>query len=138
MTILNSNNKLFFELIRVAVNTLVCLSKLPSESEWRELYSMVKMQSMLGVCFAGIRRCKVQHQSPPKILYMQWMGIAVKIQQRNEMLNTRCMELQSRLMADGFKNCILKCQGIAQLYREELNALRQLGDIDVLWTDSLT
>lgn len=49
-------NKLFFELIRVAIGNAVCLSHTPNADEWGELYAMTKKQSLVGVCFAGVQR----------------------------------------------------------------------------------
>ena len=44
----------------------------------------------------------------PEMLYLTWMGMAAKIQQRNETFNRQCVELQKRLSADGFRNYIMK------------------------------
>ena len=91
-----------------------------------------KKQSLIGVCFAGVQRLQKQYQSPPEILYLQWMGMAAKIQQRNQRMNKHCAELISRLEKEGFKACILKGQGVGALYAHHLADLRQPGDIDVL------
>lgn len=66
----------------------------------------------------------------PQKLYYQWLGAAVQIRQRNELMNLRCVELQSKLSSCRFKSTILKGQGIAALYGE-LKYFRQPGDIDV-------
>lgn len=73
----------------------------------------------------------MQQQAPDEMLYLTWMGMAAKIQQRNEVVNRQCAELQARLSADGFRSCILKGQGVAQVYPESLRDLRQSGDIDI-------
>lgn len=127
-------NELFFELIQVAIGCRVCLSHSPSAEEWGELYAMAKKQSLVGICFAGVQRLKVQVQTPEEILYLTWLGLAAKIQQRNEVLNRQCVDLQKRLSADGVQSAILKGQGVGQLYAEHLRGLRQSGDIDV-WGD---
>ena len=124
-------NKLFFELIQVAIGTRICLSHTPSADEWGELYAMAKKQSLVGVCFAGVQKLQTQRQEPPEMLYLTWMGMAAKIQQRNEVVNRQCAELQAKLSADGFKSCILKGQGVALMYPEHIKGLRQSGDIDV-------
>ena len=123
--------KLFYELIQVAVGSRVCLSRAPSEKEWGEFYAVAKKQSLVGVCFAGVQRLQLQEQCPPEMLYLTWMGMAAKIQQRNDVVNRQCAELQANLSADGLDACILKGQGVAQSYDESLRALRQSGDIDV-------
>lgn len=134
-------NRLFFDLIKVSIGKAGCLSHSPSADEWSELYAMAKKQSLVGVCFAGLQRFVGQQQEPPEMLYLTWMGMAAKIQQRNEVVNRQCVDLQKRLSADGFRSCILKGQGNAALYKVSkasnefhvssgLSLLRQSGDID--------
>lgn len=131
----------FFELIRVALGNADRLSHIPKE--WQMLYDMAKKQSLVGICFAGVQ--KALYSSPlkgedpsvigmPEMLYLTWMGMAAKIQQRNEVVNQRCLELQRMLSKDGISNCVLKGQGLAKLYSGHLCNLRQSGDIDV-WCD---
>ena len=95
--------KLFFELVQVALGVRQSLSHSPSADEWGELYSMAKKQSLIGVCFAGVHRLQQQRMEPPKMLYMTWMGMAAMIQQRNEVLNRRCVELQAKLSGDSVR-----------------------------------
>ena len=147
---------LFLDLIRVSIGTAGCLSRTPSETEWGELYAMAKKQSLVGVCFAGVQKLQLHSQEPPKMLYLTWMGMAAKIQQRNETVNRQCVELQAKLSADGFRSYIMKGQAVAVLYQcgvkkgsfsadamkaakpsadssegSDLSALRQSGDIDI-------
>lgn len=140
---MNDKNKLFFELIQVALSTRICLSHTPSADEWGELYAMAKKQSLVGVCFAGIQKLvdseKEDYCGMSELQYLTWMGMAAKIQQRNEVVNRQCAELQARLSADGFRNYIMKGQAMGSLYKlgaecgelRDLSALRQSGDIDV-------
>ena len=121
----------FFELIQVAIGTRICLSHTPRVDEWGELYAMAKKQSLVGVCFAGVQRLQAQRQEPPEMLYLTWMGMAAKIQQRNEIVNQQCVQLGERLEVNGYSYAVLKGQGIAQLYADNLRGLRQSGDIDV-------
>ena len=131
----SSKEGLFLELVKVAIGDAVCLSRTPSADEWGDLYSFAKKQSLVGVCFAGVQKLHLQRQEPPEMLYLTWMGMAAKIQQRNEVVNRQCVELQKLLAVDGFRSCILKGQGIATLYGDGLRLLRQSGDIDV-WVDA--
>ena len=132
--------QLFFELIQVALGTQICLSHTPTADEWGGLYAMAKKQSLVGVCFAGVQKLVEQRQELPEMLYFTWMGMAAMIQQRKEVVNRQCVELQKRLSVDGFRSYILKGQGNSALYRasyvndndnENLCLLRQSGDIDV-------
>lgn len=131
-------NKLFFEILRVAIGIQECLSYSPSEEEWKELYAIAKKQSLIGVCFAGVQRLQEQQQAPTstgsaqaEMLYLTWMGMAAKIQQRNEVVNHQCVEVQKMLTDKGFRSCIFKGQANASLYSKNLETLRQSGDIDI-------
>lgn len=133
--------ELFFELIRVSIGTADCLSHTPNADEWGKLYDIAKKQSLVGVCFAGVQKTlsssPLKGENPsvigmPEMLYLKWMGMAAKIQHRNEVVNRQCLELQKRLRVDGFRSCVLKGQGVAYFYSGELKGLRQSGDIDIL------
>lgn len=126
--------QLFFELLRVAIKVQNTLSRIPSAEEWDKLYRMSKKQSLVGISFAGIQRVveyeKIYHCGMPELLYFTWMGMAAKIQQRNEVVNRQCVELQEKFSADGFRSYIMKGQAVGSLYGQ-IGLLRQSGDIDV-------
>lgn len=122
-------NNLFFELIQVALGVRVCLSHSPTAEEWRMLYDIAMKQSLVGVCFAGVQRLQ-QQQTPPEMLYLTWMGMAAKIQQRNEIMNGYTHKALTYFRAKGFPCQVLKGQGVAKLYGS-LSGLRQSGDVDV-------
>ena len=130
--------KLFFELIQVALGARPCLSRTPSLKEWQMLYDMAKKQSLVGVCFAGVQRlcdsASENYCGMSEIQYLTWMGMAAKIQQRNQVVDEQCTQLQAKFSVDGVPSRILKGQGVANLYGEQLHGLRQSGDID-LWLD---
>lgn len=146
-------NQLFLELTRVALHKQNSLSHTPSAKEWEYLYQIANKQALLGVCYYAVQRLIKQEQSVniPEAVRMQWLGMTVQIQQRNEVLNRRCAELQNMLNDAGFRSCILKGQSIAKLYnlvldfnfnkddnrdhgnnpKYNLGFYRQSGDIDV-------
>lgn len=132
-------NNLFFELIQVAIGTRIHLSRTPSEAEWGELYAMAKKQSLVGICFAGVQRLQQQRQSPEsmsdkgEMLYLTWMGMAAKIQQRNEVMNKYTEKTVGYFKSKGVACSILEGQAVAKLYGD-LAGLRQSGDVDV-WLD---
>lgn len=128
--------ELFLELIRLSIGTGSSLTRHPSVEEWVMLYKMSMKQSLLGVCFVGVRRYMVSVEQRgekliiPLKLYYKWLGAAAQIQKMNEQMNQRCEELQVILSSSGFMSSILKGQGVAALYGE-LSLYRQPGDIDV-------
>ncbi|MCM1372609.1 MAG: nucleotidyltransferase family protein [Bacteroides sp.] len=128
-------NELFFELIRVAIGNLSSLSRQPSPKEWTALYDIAKKQSLVGICFAGMQGlCNTDAEDycgMPEVLYLTWMGMAAKIQQRNEKVNRQCVEVQKMIEKEGFQTFIMKGQGNSALYNDNLQMLRQSGDIDI-------
>lgn len=150
---MTETDNLFFELIRVAIGTQESLSRLPKAGEWGELYKMANKQSLIGVCFAGLQRLGADADEGfarigmSEMQYLTWMGVTANIQRKNEAVDEQCVALQKRLSADGFRSCILKGQGVGQLYTSHstnsgqadssaqvpsnLLGLRQSGDIDI-------
>lgn len=125
---------LLFELIRVTIGRQNGFSRIPPSEEWLELYELSQKHAIAGVAFAGVRKLQENGLSIPADLYWEWLGLAPQVQQRNEVMNAHCVEACNILQQAGFKTCILKGQGVAQLYGSELSMLRQSGDID-LWVD---
>lgn len=129
--------KTFFELIQVAIGTRICLSQTPSADEWGEMYQMVKKQSLVGICFAGVKKLQLLETSGTieplnlsELQYFTWLGMAAKIQQRNEVVDQQCKELWNVLHRAGLDAAVMKGQAIG-CYYGELSQLRQSGDIDV-------
>lgn len=135
----SSMDKLFYELIQVSVGSRTVLSRVPSLSEWQMLYDLSEKQSLIGICFCGVQRIyndnRYQAANLPKTLRMQWLGIAVKIHNRNEELNKQCVIIQQQFKEAGFNTCVLKGQGVASYYYSNLSLFRQPGDIDI-WVDA--
>lgn len=129
--------ELFFELIRVSIGNIDRLSRVPTVKEWQTIYDVAERQSLIGVCFSGLQRIGANSDDGFKnvgmseVQYLTWMGMAVKIHQRNETLDKQCVDIQKRIKKDGFETCILKGQGVACCYNENLRMLRQSGDIDI-------
>ena len=132
-------NSLIFEIIQVALGTRPYLSRTPSEAEWGEMYKMAKKQSLVGICFAGVQKLYNDNDSHSnhsnssnlsELQYLTWMGMAAKIQQRNETVDQQCKELWNVLHEAGLDVAVMKGQAIG-CYYGELSQLRQSGDIDV-------
>lgn len=69
-------------------------------------------------------------QNLDEVQYLTWLGMAAKIQQRNEVMNGYTTLALTYFREKGFPCQILKGQGIAKLYGD-LADLRQSGDVDV-------
>lgn len=125
---------LLFELIRVSIGRQNNLSRNPLSSEWQEAFELSQKHAIAGVIFAGVRILQLNGVIIPSEVYLQWLGLTSQVLQRNEVMNANCIVACNRLQQMGFKTCILKGQGVAQLYGSELSLLRQSGDID-LWVN---
>ena len=126
-------NELFFELLRVSIGNAGCISQTPSPETWKEFYGIAEKQALLGVCFTGVvMKIKAQQQVPPTSIYVKWLAISAQIQKRNELINKRCVELQSRLQEAKSRSFIMKGQANAALYGGELAKLRQPRYIDIM------
>ena len=114
----------------MALGTQIHLSRALTQREWGMVYDMAKKQSMIGVCFAGVQRLP-ESERPQEMLYLTWMGMAAKIQQKNAIADTECKELWQLIGGEGFPCVVFKGQSFATEYGR-LSGLRQVGDID-LW-----
>ena len=48
--------KLFFELLQVALDVRPQLDAAPSAQEWVKMMRMAREQALVGVCFAGVKK----------------------------------------------------------------------------------
>lgn len=124
-------DRLFFELMQVALGNRAALSKVPTEDEWASLFDMAQKQAVAGLAISAMDRLSQQGQKPPRLLLLQWIGIGDYIRNRNEFLDAKCIELETLFSEKKIKSSILKGQGVACYYGKELRALRQFGDIDI-------
>lgn len=103
-------------------------SEMPLVSDWAALYAFSGKQALTGITFPEKAAGEMG-----KSLRMQWVGMMLQIEQRNRLLNQRAGQLFDLLERDGFRCCLLKGQGNAEMYPYPL--LRCAGDIDI-WVDA--
>lgn len=137
--------QLFLELIRVAIGTQRSLSRKPNANEWKILYDMAKKQSLVGICFSGIQNLGADADDGfekiglPEMLYLKWMGMAAKTQQKWEQHERFIGRLADFYHRHGIDMMLLKGYGLSLLYKlksneneyENLCQLRNPGDVDV-------
>lgn len=133
---------MFFELLQVALGNREGLSRVPTDEEWKEMYEESGRQALTGILLHGIDRLPAE-QRPSQVFLLQWIGEGQMIEQQNLMMDKRCCQLLGKLNDYGLCGTILKGQGIARLYNDNLNVddapdkkgslgkFRQPGDIDV-------
>lgn len=121
----------FFDLIKVATENKNCISGIPTPNEWKEIYTLTKKQTLVGVLFGALDKLPAE-QRPPKPLLMQWFAATEAIQESNSLVNADAVKMCETIRKDGLRCVVLKGQGIATYYPEP--SLRQCGDID-LWIE---
>ena len=123
--------KLFFELMQVAVGQLDCLSRGPSPEEWAELYQTAQRQAVAGICYNGMEKLFEFGLRAPQDVSIDWMAEAEEIRMSNTIVNKRCATIQKKLIERKIYTSVLLGQGIASCYGAELQELRQPKGIDV-------
>ncbi len=137
--------ELFYELVRVALGNQQCLSKTPTEGEWRLLFNMAEKQAVDGITYNALAVLAKQEQRPPEDIMLDWFSYAEQVKEQNRIVNRRCEEVTELFAEAGFKTCILKGQGNGLMYDgrckmyegrgmmedEQLGMLRVPGDIDI-------
>lgn len=125
---------LFADLLKVALGSRKELPRIPSEEEWMEIFQLSKAQTMLGITYKAIEVLP-PNQRPPKPLILKWIATSERIKYLNEKLNAKAIEISRQFYNDGFRNIILKGQGVARYYKtKNLDLYRTPGDIDI-WLD---
>lgn len=121
---------LFFELLKAGLwDEPINPSAFPLAAEqWQALFQLAKKQALLGVIFDGVVKLPKEHH-PPTRLKLEWIAIVQKIEQKNIDLNRYAVEISERFRKEGFRNIVLKGQGLAAYYPHPLH--RQSGDIDI-------
>ena len=109
---------LFFELLQIAIGNRKMLSHTPTAEEWRELYTLAKKQTMVGIAFCGVEKLPVE-QRPQRVMLLQWCAAAERIKSLNEEMDWKTSVVANKFLEEGFPGVVLKGQGIAQLYLVE-------------------
>ena len=128
-----------FLFLRYCLEDKVDLSMVVSNMDWRQLYSFATKQTIIGICFDGIKRSSEEYPEELKKnpierdLLMTWMGVSQQIRRQNMKVNGVAAKLYSMLREDGLRCCILKGQGNTLIYPNAYS--RNPGDIDV-WVNA--
>lgn len=132
---MNTNIKTyFFDLIKVAIEKKYSLSGIPTPEEWKEIYTLAKQQTIVGILFSALEKLP-KEQRPPRPLLLKWFAATEFIRETNSQVNADAVKMCEVIRNDGLRCVVLKGQGIATYYPEP--SLRQSGDID-LWIEGGT
>lgn len=128
--------KLFFQLLQIAIGTRNALTVKPTSEEWALLFEMAKKQALVAIAFNGVTRLNVASDygaslGIPEMVYLKWLGLVAKTAQRNRETLAVCRRLADEYRADGFDSCVMKGQSNRLYYPSELAVCRTSGDVDV-------
>ena len=113
---------------------------LSSDIVWRDVFEEAKKQSLVGVAFVGFKRwlaSGTSNRSDSSIdtrLYTDWFAMTESIREDNLRVNRRTAQVCRNIAKDGLRTSVMKGQGNALLYGQELMLMRTSGDIDV-WVE---
>ncbi len=128
------NYQQIFAFIRYAINpertTQINLNMI----NWAELFQFSCEQAIAGVVFNGIVNLNGKDVDIPFDILMNWIGYSEQIKNHNRLLNRKSAEIVEEYQKAGYSCCILKGQGNAWLYPN--NLIRNTGDIDLLIRDA--
>ena len=122
--------RLFFELMQVAVGTRSALSRVLTKMEWEGVYACCLKQTLVGMGYVAIQKLP-KAQWPPADVVLKFTAMATRIKSRNELLDKTCVTVCQRMDHDGLDAVILKGQANSINYPETLRPYRMPGDIDV-------
>lgn len=124
-----------FLFLRYSLRDKVDMSMVVANMDWQQLYSFATKQTIIGICFDGIKRLREEYPEELKKnpierdLLMTWMGVSQQIRRQNMKVNAVAGKLFAMLRVDGMRCCVLKGQGNALMYPNPYS--RTSGDIDV-------
>lgn len=129
---LDNNQKAFFELLRAGLwEKEARLSELKG-IDYYSILRLAEEQSVVGLVTAGLER--TSDVKIPKDVVRQFIGGALRLEQRNTAMNAFIAGLIEQLRAADVYAVLVKGQGIAQCYERPL--WRACGDVDLLLSDS--
>ena len=124
--------QIFFKLIRIGLGDPVAGFPILDSTQWQELYTLARQQAIVGVLSIAIESLP-NEKRPSREIILKWIVATEQIKQLNQHLNKTSQKVELQFKDNNFQCCILKGQGIAQLYPNP--ELRTSGDIDI-WINS--
>ena len=130
-----SMQKLFFELLQVAVGQLDCLERGPSPEEWHELFALSQQQRLTGIGYHGVERLFEFGLRGPQDLSIDWMADAETTRMGHVQQSEHLQSLQEKMGAKGIRTTPIGSIGAERHYPDILQELCQPEGIEVV-TDS--
>ena len=107
--------QLFFKLVRISLGESANDFPIITPTQWQELYAFARQQAIVGVIYKSIERLP-KEKRPPRELLFKWIATTERIKELNKHLNKTTQKVELQFRDNNLQSCILKGQGIAQLY----------------------
>lgn len=118
----------YFEFLRYCLDDRLLIPTSAKDIDWNVMMSWAEKQAIIGIIYGGVERSGDNLNMPLEIL-LKFIGYAHFIESRNKQLNRTSVRACDFFCNAGFRNCILKGQGVALYYPNPF--LRTPGDIDI-------
>lgn len=119
----------YLEFLRFCLDGRKTIPKAVARIDWHDLLQFAIEQSIVGVFFDGIERIGNVPNKPSDENVMEWYGYVRNIEERGKYMFEKSSTVVKNFCLEGFRSCVLKGQGNALLYPNQLR--RQSGDIDI-------
>ena len=114
-----STEHVLFQLLRQALGLEVLVS-IPSNADWDDVIRLAERHGLSAIAWDGFQsifRENPQLEFPlDKPRRYEWFGAVLQCEIRNATVNERCRELYDLYTSHGMACCVLKGQGVGQLY----------------------
>lgn len=136
---IDSSANTLFQLLRSALGTQSA-EWLPADVDWQEVIDLAFEQGVASIAVDGLQfslelkaeSLEVLDSAEIEDLKYEWFASTFEAEDRNREVSQRASELYEFFSRNGFRSCVLKGQGLAQLY--PVPEHRTSGDID-LWVE---
>lgn len=119
--------ELAHELLQIALQRKTELSRIPSASEWQQLYKVSEDHSIIGLMFGGIERLP-KNQLPPMDLLMDWLGQTEYQKSEKDIFDGVLAEFIEFMTSEDIPYVVFKGSAVAAMYPNP--QLRTIGDVD--------
>ena len=99
--------------------------------DFKGTFRLADEQSVVGLIAAGLEH--ISDMKPAQNVVLQFIGMAMQLEQRNIAMNNFIGVLVNKMRAEGIETLLMKGQGIAQCYERPL--WRTCGDVDFLLSE---
>ncbi len=120
----------FFSLLRAGlwINQSPSVLLFDEKTDWNAILELSIQQTVVAIVWDGLIKLPESLQ-PPRAIKLKWYSYVVKIEQSNELINRRLVQIVNSYKQNGINPILLKGAGVAYYYENPLH--RSCGDIDL-------